>query len=185
MRSSHLTIFSFFLLFSIVLIAILPTRLAIATDMEPKPLTPADGAIVDCDPITGQAKQIVFSWTAVENSTEYQLQIVGNPIFNPTIFEVRVPTTTYDSAVLECAHKYSWRVRATKPIESQWSQIWAFTVKGGSFIDGYVGFQLLSPCNGCLGTPVQAVSFSWSPYKEATKYKFVLATDAAMTKPVI
>ncbi|UCH51917.1 MAG: hypothetical protein JSV54_04010 [Chloroflexota bacterium] len=44
--------------------------------------------------------------------------------------------------------------------------------------------RLLSPSNGCLGCPVDQPSFSWEPYKETTKYKFVLAEDAAMTQIV-
>jgi len=41
---------------------------------------------------------------------------------------------------------------------------------------------LLAPSNGVVGWPVNPVSFSWSPFKETTKYKFVLAQDAAMTQ---
>jgi hypothetical protein len=48
----------------------------------------------------------------------------------------------------------------------------------------YYGVQLLSPNNGGMGIPVKPVSFSWSPFKETTKYKFVLAKDAAMTQIV-
>ena len=48
----------------------------------------------------------------------------------------------------------------------------------------YLGPQLLKPDNGCLGWPVKPASFSWTPYKETTKYGFVLAKDAAMTQVV-
>jgi WD40 repeat protein len=41
--------------------------------------------------------------------------------------------------------------------------------------------QPLSPSNGAIGAPVSGACFSWSPFKETTKYKFVLAKDAAMT----
>ena len=45
--------------------------------------------------------------------------------------------------------------------------------------------QLLSPNNGYLDCPVDQPSFSWSPKKEVTtKFKFVLAKDAAMTQIV-
>jgi hypothetical protein len=43
---------------------------------------------------------------------------------------------------------------------------------------------LLSPNNTSLGCPVDQPSFSWSPYKETTKFRFVLAKDAAMTQVV-
>jgi len=102
---------------------------------------------------------------------------------------------TNDSAIalfgnLECGHTYYWRVKArecatTQIIRSPWSEARSFTVKAGlPVVSPYLGLQLLAPNNGCLGCPVQPVSFSWSPFKETTKYKFVLASDAAMTQVV-
>jgi hypothetical protein len=91
---------------------------------------------------------------------------------------------------LECGHTYYWRVKARECatgqiIRSPWSETRSFTVKAGlPVVSPYLGLQLLAPNNGCLGCPVQPVSFSWSPFKETTKYKFVLATDAAMTQVV-
>jgi hypothetical protein len=91
---------------------------------------------------------------------------------------------------LECGHTYFWRVKArrcatTQVIRSPWSVVRSFTVKVGlPTVNPYLGIQLLAPNNGCLGCPVQPVSFSWSPFKEVTKYKFVLATDSAMTQVV-
>jgi len=43
------------------------------------------------------------------------------------------------------------------------------------------GLQLLFPNNACIGCPVKPASFSWSPFKECTRYKFVPAKDAALT----
>jgi hypothetical protein len=91
---------------------------------------------------------------------------------------------------LECGHTYYWRVKArecatTQVIRSPWSEVRSFTVKAGlPVVSPYLGLQLLAPNNGCLGCPVSPVSFSWSPFKETTSYKFVLAKDAAMTQIV-
>ncbi len=91
---------------------------------------------------------------------------------------------------LECGHTYYWRVQVrrcatTQIVRSPWSEIRSFTVKAGLPVTTpYYGPQLLAPNNGCLGCPVSPASFSWSPFKETTKYKFVLATDAAMTQIV-
>ena len=41
--------------------------------------------------------------------------------------------------------------------------------------------QLLLPDNRCTDWPVTPVLFDWSPFKESTNYRFVLATDAAFT----
>jgi hypothetical protein len=91
---------------------------------------------------------------------------------------------------LECGHTYYWRIKARhgatgQDIRSPWSDVRSFTVKAGLPVSTpYYGIQLLSPNNGGLGIPVKPVSFSWSPFKGTTKYKFVLAKDAAMTQIV-
>jgi hypothetical protein len=91
---------------------------------------------------------------------------------------------------LECGHTYYWRVKArscatTQVIRSPWSEVRSFTVKAGlPVVSTYLGLTLLAPNNGCLGCPIQPVSFSWSPFKETTKYKFQLASDAGMTQLV-
>jgi hypothetical protein len=91
---------------------------------------------------------------------------------------------------LECGHKYFWRVQVrtcatTQIIRSPWSEVRSFTIKAGLPVRAdYYGLKLLSPDNGCRGCPVKPASFSWSPFKETTKYKFVLAKDAAMTQVV-
>jgi hypothetical protein len=91
---------------------------------------------------------------------------------------------------LECGHTYYWRVQVRmcatgQFVRSPWSETRSFTIKAGLPVTTpYYGPQLLAPNNGCLGCPVQPASFSWSPFKETTKYKFVLATDAAMTQVV-
>jgi hypothetical protein len=91
---------------------------------------------------------------------------------------------------LECGHKYFWRVQVRECatdqiIRSPWSEVRSFTVKAGLPVRAdYYGLKLLSPDNGCIGCPVQPASFSWSPFKDTMKYKFVLAKDAAMTQIV-
>jgi len=94
------------------------------------------------------------------------------------------------SGNLECGHTYYWRVKVRSCatlqwIRSPWSEVRSFTIKAGLPVTTpYYGVQLLSPNNGGLGIPVKPVSFSWSPFLETTKYKFVLAKDAAMTQVV-
>jgi hypothetical protein len=91
---------------------------------------------------------------------------------------------------LECGHTYYWRVKAREcatgqDIRSPWSEVRSFTVKAGlPVVSTYLGLTLLAPNNGCLGCPIKPVSFSWSPFKETTKYKFQLASDAGMTQLV-
>jgi hypothetical protein len=91
---------------------------------------------------------------------------------------------------LECGHVYYWRVKVREcvtgeDIRSPWSEVRSFSVKAGlPVVSAYSGLQLLSPANGAMGVSISKPSFSWSPIGESTKYKFVLATDAAMTQVV-
>jgi hypothetical protein len=91
---------------------------------------------------------------------------------------------------LECGHTYYWHVQVRGDamggfIRSPSSAGNTFTIKAGLPVSTpYYGVQLLAPNNGGMGIPVKPVSFSWSPFKETTKYKFVLAKDAAMTQVV-
>jgi hypothetical protein len=48
----------------------------------------------------------------------------------------------------------------------------------------YLGPLLLSPDNGCIGCSIKPASFSWSPFQETTKYRFVMAKDPAMTETI-
>lgn len=92
---------------------------------------------------------------------------------------------------LECGHTYFWRVRVrqaatTEVIRSPWSETRSFTTKVGlSVSTTYYGIELLSPDNGSTGCAVESVSFSWAPYRDTTKYRFVLAKDPAMTQIVV
>lgn len=87
----------------------------------------------------------------------------------------------------ECGHTYYWRVKVRSCVTGQivrspWSEIRSFTIKAGLPVRAdYYGLKLLSPDNGCIGWPVKPASFSWAPFKDTTKYKFVLAKDAALT----
>lgn len=98
---------------------------------------------------------------------------------------------TWTVPALEAGHTYYWRVSVRDvatgdAISSPWSWRESFIVKTGLRVaTPYYGPQLLSPDNGCLGCPVNPVSFSWSPFQDTTKYKFILARDATMTDVVV
>jgi len=98
---------------------------------------------------------------------------------------------TWTVLALEAGHTYYWRVKVQDvatgdAITSPWSWREIFIVKTGLPVTArYYGPMLLSPDNGCIGCPVRPASFSWSPFKETTKYKFVLAKDATMTDIVV
>jgi len=87
------------------------------------------------------------------------------------------------AALPEAGAIYYWRVRSAKSATQQiaaspWSGVRSFTVKAGFIVNTpYYGVQLLAPNNGCSACKVKPASFSWSPWKEATRYQFDLAKD--------
>ena len=98
---------------------------------------------------------------------------------------------TWSVPALEAGHAYYWRVvvqdvATGDAIQSPWSWREIFTVRAGlPTAHSYYGLQLLSPDNGCLGCAVQPAVFSWSPFQDTEKYRFVLARDAAMTNVIV
>ena len=46
----------------------------------------------------------------------------------------------------------------------------------------YLGPQLASPLHGSIDCPVTALDFAWVQFKDYSEYKFVLATDPAVTE---
>ncbi len=98
---------------------------------------------------------------------------------------------TWIVPALEANHSYYWRVLVRDvatgdPIQSPWSWRELFTVEAGlPATHPYYGPHLLLPDNGCLGCPIESTSFSWSPFKGTTMYKFVLAKDAAMSDVLV
>jgi len=94
-------------------------------------------------------------------------------------------------STLEAGHTYYARIRVRQTATglhmlSPWSEVYKFTVKSGLPITNpNYGPQPLSPNNGCLGCPVSSVSFSWTPFQDTAKYKFVLSEDAAMTSVLV
>lgn len=88
----------------------------------PTILSPANGAV-------NTAERPSFSWSPVSGTTSYQLQIADNIAMSPTIADVTVNTTGY---VLPSdfifSKTYYWRVRATVPVQGDWSPLANFTI---------------------------------------------------------
>lgn len=141
--------------------------------------------------------QKVFDWASSVTASA----LAGDGFFYPDattspafIFPVAATGTTWPLqgrpilvSQLECGHKYFWRVQIRGDafggfVRSPLSEVRSFTIKAGLPVSAdYYGLKLLSPDNGCMGCAVSPASFSWSPFKGTTKYKFVLAKDAALT----
>ena len=170
--------------------------------------TPADKALVGADPVTGRNQQIDLSWEQLCLTTVYLLQVAKDPEFtlrvNPAVSNANsIAAVTGDitltmdqtnmtspaawlspGSLPEAGATYYWHIcsyqSATGQIAvSPYSETRSFTVKAGFIVNTpYYGVQLLAPDNGCASCRVRPALFSWSPWKEATRYEFVLSKDS-------
>jgi len=177
--------------------------------------SPADKYLIGADPVTGRNQQVDLAWEQLCLSVSYELQIAKDKDFtlrinpemnsagkiaavtNGILLEMDSTNMTSPAAWIapgalpEAGAIYYWRIRSYKSATSQlayspWSEARSFTVKAGFIVNTpYYGVQLLSPNNGCLGCKVKPASFSWSPWKEATKYQFDLAKDPEFKQLVV
>ena len=174
--------------------------------------TPSDEVLIGSDPVSGQSQEIDLSWEQFCLSDQYQVQIAKDPNFTIIVLDTgsfapassEAPAVYYPAggrvpispsaltpwAALESGHTYYWRVRVLQAatgqvMRSPWSKVKSFTVEAGLPVSTpSYGLQPTYPNNGCGSCPVKPVSFTWSPLKDTTRYRFVLAEDAAMTQVV-
>jgi len=138
----------------------------------------------------------VIDWaTADENNTANFLRPVD--VLRPCCYfpaggsDITVASAIAQFGNLECNHTYYWRVQVRSGIGNQiirspWSEARSFTLKAGLPVQAaYEGLTLLAPKNNYRDCPVSPVLFSWSPFINTAKYKFVLAKDAALTDIVV
>ncbi len=158
-------------------------------------VSPADDTLVGFDPVTGRNQDIGFTWEQLYLSDQYQVQIANDADFSQIIFDSGAiapasytsPALVYPAGRLHAGHTYYWRARVRRAATGQiihgpWSKVESFTVGTGlPTTSKYQGVQLLSPYNNCAGCPVRPVSFSWSPLKETSKYRFIMARDMGMS----
>jgi hypothetical protein len=170
---------------------------------------------VEADPVTGRNGQIDLSWEQLCLATGYELQIAKDKDFtlriNPAMNNAGKVSAVTDSirlemdstnvtspaawiapgALPEAGATYWWRIRVYRSATGQlafspWSEARSFSVKPGFIVNTpYYGVILLSPTNGCIGCRIRPASFSWSPWKDATKYQFDLAKDSEFKQLVV
>jgi len=141
------------------------------------------------------AKDAVFSLRinpALNNPNGAVTAVTGSMLLAMDATNMTSPAAWIAPGALpEAGAIYYWRIRSAKSATQQiaaspWSEVRRFTVKAGFIVNTpYYGVQLLAPNNSCTGCKVKPSSFSWSPWKEATKYQFDLATDPEFKSLVV
>jgi len=173
--------------------------------------TPSDETQIGSDPVSGQSQDIDLNWEQLCLSSEYQVQIAKDPRFTIIVVDTGAfapadstspaayypvgglassPSALTPWASLESGHTYYLRVRVRQAATGQhmlspWSEVKSINIKSGlpASSPSY-GLQPIYPNNGGNNCPVKSASLAWSPLKDTTKYRFILAKDAAMTQVV-
>jgi hypothetical protein len=128
-------------------------------------------------------KNINLEWKAPKGATTYQWQLDNDTNFStiPTGFEGETKASSARLSTLETATTYYWRVRATKPVLSPWSNKWSFTTSLGREVTAP---QLLKPRDGASGVPLEPL-FQWSAVTGAESYELVVSTEPSLANPTI
>ncbi|MBI4296426.1 MAG: hypothetical protein HY667_04840 [Chloroflexi bacterium] len=128
-------------------------------------------------------KGVSLNWETSDGATDYKWQLSGNTSFSnlPAGFEGETQASSVSLPALEAATTYHWRVRATKPFLSPWSEKWSFTTTLGSESGAP---KLISPEGGGRNVPTKPI-FQWSVIDGAASYELLLSTDAAFDRPAI
>ncbi|MDD5398312.1 MAG: hypothetical protein PHU70_04440 [Dehalococcoidia bacterium] len=170
---------------------------------------------VGCDPVSGRNDQVDLAWEQLSLTDRYELQlakdrnftlrinpeisaadnisaVIGSILINTDAANVNYPTLWLPPGSLpEAGSFYYWRVRCIRAatwefIRSPWSDTLCFMVSPGFPVtSAYYGSQLLAPEDGCECPCNSPVSFSWSPFKETTSYKFELSENYDMSQPLV
>jgi len=162
------------------------TRLITYIDSLVQPITltsPADEAIGMGMIINDMVKNISLDWETLPGATEYKWQLNYDTDFSsiPAGFEGNTRGSSAQLPELDPTTTYYWRVRATEPVLSPWSDKWSFTTSFGT--EAYAP-QLESPQAGATSVPVRPI-FQWSAIAGADGYELVVSTEAAVDNPTI
>jgi hypothetical protein len=152
--------------------------------VQPVTLTsPADEATGLGMIINDTVKNISLDWETLPGATEYKWQLDYDNEFSsvPTGFEGDTRASSAQLPALDPTTTYYWRVRATEPVLSPWSDKWSFTTSFGT--EAYAP-ELESPQAGATGVPVRPI-FQWSAIAGADGYELVVSTQAAVDNPTI
>jgi len=156
----------------------------------PTTVAPRPGEIIIID-TAGHITSLTLLWEEVAGAREYEVAIYTDTgatreIWSATTaYTAIVATEGNNPAQLASGTSYYWRVRATQPIESLWSEVRSFASPLGieewsplATSDG------VSPLPGANNVSIMP-AFTWESADGATGYEFVLARDSGFTDVVV
>jgi photosystem II stability/assembly factor-like uncharacterized protein len=133
--------------------------------------------------ISDAINDVSLDWETLDGATSYQWQLDDDNDFSsvPTGFEGNTTRSSVELPTLEPATTYYWRVRATKPVLSPWSDKWSFTTSLGGEI---VAPRLESPQPGATEVAIKPI-FQWSAVTGAESYELMVSGNLDFSNPVI
>ncbi len=133
--------------------------------------------------INDTARNISLDWDTLEGADEYLWQIDYDTDFSsvPVGFEGNTGASTAQMPALNPGTACYWRVRATEPVLSPWSDKWSFTTSIGSQA---LAPLLESPEAGAIGVALKPI-FQWSAIAGADSYELVVSTKVELDNPTI
>ncbi len=124
---------------------------------------------------------IDLDWESLSGATEYEWQLNDDVDFSSVSFEGDTGSSSKEAPALEPATTYYWRVRATEPLLSPWSEEWSFTTATTGEV---AGPELISPEDDATGVS-RTPTFQWSDIAQAEGYELIVATEASLDNPII
>jgi len=127
---------------------------------------------------------VSLDWETLSGTTEYRWQLDYDTDFStvPTGFEGDTRASTARLPTLELATTYYWRVRATEPVLSPWSDKWSFNTSLGGH--EATASELYYPKAGASGISTKPV-FQWNAVAGADSYELLVSADISFTDPSI
>jgi photosystem II stability/assembly factor-like uncharacterized protein len=156
----------------------------------PIPVAPGAGDIIMID-TAGHITDLTLQWEEIAGAREYEAAIYADAgatqeIWSGTTTGMAINATEGNNpAQLASGTSYYWRVRATQPVESLWSEVRSFASPLG--IEEWSPLAApdgVSPLPGANNVPIRP-AFTWEPADGATGYEFVLARDSGFTGVVV
>jgi hypothetical protein len=145
--------------------------------------SPADEAPGVGTLVNDTARNISLDWATLEGADEYHWQLDYDTDLTavPLEFEGYTKASTTQLPALDPGTTCYWRVRATEPVLSPWSDKWSFTTSIGNEV---LAPLLESPEAGASNVPLKPI-FQWSAIAGAESYELVVSTKAELDNPTI
>jgi hypothetical protein len=140
---------------------------------------------------SGHVTSLTLGWEELEGTTKYEAVIYQDVDAEQKVWSDTTKGTALnaikndDPAKLFSGTIYHWRVRATEPVKSPWSEMQSLTpaLSAGQW-SPMAAPSSISPSPGATNVSIRP-SFSWQPADGAVGYELVLARDSEFADVVV